>query len=137
MTDAARLALIDAAKLLGRREYSEVEMLGLLASRHPDTSYEPVIQLLRETGMISSGQGTTPRRGIGYEELKARLKKRGLDASSIDLLLESDLATAVEQTKELIRLNLPGEKDPEKVFRFLSFRGVDEVVAKALVERMD
>jgi SOS response regulatory protein OraA/RecX len=137
MTDAARLALIDAAKLLGRREYSEVEMLGLLASRHPDTSCEPVIQLLRETGMISSGQGTTPRRGIGYVELRARLRTRGVDASSIEVLLESDLATAVEQTKELIRLNLPGEKDAEKVSRFLSFRGVDEVVVKAVIERMN
>ena len=132
MNDASRLALIDSAKLLGRREYSEVEMLGLLASRHPDSAYEPVMKLLIEIGMIASGNGVAARRGLGYVELKTRLKAKGIDASSIELLLESDLATEVERTKALVQANLPGEKDVEKVLRFLSFRGVDDSVSKAL-----
>ena len=132
MNDASRLALIDAAKLLGRREYSEVEMLGLLASRHQESAYEPVIRILVEVGMIASGKGVAARRGLGYVELKTRLKAKGIDASSIELLLESDLATEVERTRVLVQANLPGEKDVEKVLRFLSFRGVDDTVSKAL-----
>lgn len=136
MTDTARLAMIDAAKLLGRKEYSQAEMRGLLSSRHPESATTAAIELLGVTGMLSGVPGGSSRRGTGYGELKNRLTAKGVDKYLVDILLESDLAAEIEKAKGIVRANIPAEKDKEKVARFLEFRGIDKSVVQALIERI-
>ena len=129
MTDSVRRTMIDAAKLLGRREYSKAELKGFLLTRHPEPECSVVVDQLEKVGMLNGGG----RRSIGYAGLKERLVAQGIDRGLIEMLLESDLAVEVERVKEVVRQNIPGEKDKDAIERFLSFRGVDAAVTRALL----
>lgn len=130
MTDSARLTMIDAAKLLGRKEYSKAELQGLLNSRHAESDAQYVAETLEMTGMLSGGG----RRSAGYTVLKERLVAKGVDRSLAEMLLEADMSTEIERARELLRQNMPGEKDKDKIERFLSFRGIDPAAARAVLE---
>lgn len=136
MTDDVRLAMIDAAKLLGRKDYGKIEMYSLLVSRHPERATEAAVDLLESVGLVGNGRGASPRKALGYVNLKANLRAKGVDQNLIEMLLESDLLTDLEKANDLVRTNLPGEKDKEKIARFLSFRGIDSAVVEAVAARI-
>ena len=123
--------------MLARREHSERELAGKLASRGYDESIiGETIEGLVADGLLSNARCVESfvhsrfQRGQGPLKIRAELRERGIDDAAIDNCLEAyagqwpELADQVREKK--FGASLPGDfRERSRQMRFLQQRGFD------------
>lgn len=143
MTAEVRAALTDAAKHLGRREYSIAELTEKLSLRHPLPDAKEAVRLLAEAGFVSDARALeavlhnlSEHKIVGDAEIRARLDKLGIGWEEANAIIATQVPSEMERANLLIGKKYKSPTPRAKIGRFLYSRGFDESTIESVLENL-
>lgn len=140
-------AMEKAVALLSMRARTEKEIVDALRTNtYPETTIARVMQRLREAGYVNDGEfaaqfsATRLSRGMGSRRIRMELRKKGVDAETIDQTLsaldqDEVLEGAIRTARKATRgKNMKDLADRQKILAALARRGYDYQTARQALE---
>lgn len=140
-------AMEKAVALLSMRARTEKEIVDALRTNtYPETAIARVMQRLHEAGYVNDGEfaaqfsASRLTRGMGSRRIRMELRKKGVDAETIDQTLSSldqdeQLEGAIRMARKAAQGRDLGDRaDRQKILAALARRGYDYQIARQALD---
>jgi regulatory protein len=139
MKESFEKALVDALRILERREYTSWELRRKLAKKgHSEGSVGKALDEMERAGYVDDREYTRrfleTREEWGYRRIKYELRRRGIDEGILEDILVYDEKREYAKAMDLVRSWMPGLTESQLAGRLMR-RGFREDLVRRLVRK--